>query len=157
MSLSSGKTPVKRAFGIGQVTPAGWQATRGAHPGLTGTVAAVSSSVGPARWRCAEFAQSLGASAEVVEAVMLSVSEAVTNVVLYAYPNGRTGVAHIDAALRSGRLLIVVADDGIGIAPLPESIGLGRGLAIVNTLASELNVVSKPGQGTRVEMIFELG
>ena len=87
---------------------------------------------------------------------MLAVSEAITNVVMYAYPGRRPGMARVVARLdASGDLKIAVADDGVGLTSAPSQ-GVGHGLTIIEKVADELNVVSAPDSGTKVEMTFRL-
>src|SRR5919205_3332794 len=59
--------------------------------------------------------------------VKLAVTEACTNVVVHAYPDGE-GPMSVSAALRDRRLTVVVSDEGRGIVPRPDSPGLGLGL-----------------------------
>jgi anti-sigma regulatory factor (Ser/Thr protein kinase) len=138
------------------VAPAGWESPSADRPTLRGTLAAVPASAGLARLRCAEFAESIGASIAAIDAIKLSVSEAITNIVLYAYPNGRTGMAHVTAKLERPDLLsIVVEDDGVGMnASRPG--GEGHGLRLIENLAAEMDIVSSGETGTRIEMTFEL-
>lgn len=81
------------------------------------------------------------------EDVVLIASELVTNAV-------RSGATHIEIDLRLSRkrLLLVVDDDGAGWPTLleadDEAIG-GRGLAIVDHLADEWEVIPRP-RGKRV-------
>src|SRR5919205_1296287 len=48
--------------------------------------------------------------------VKLAVTEACTNVVVHAYPEGEGPMA-VSAGLRDGALIVVVADEGRGILP----------------------------------------
>jgi signal transduction histidine kinase len=74
------------------------------------------------------------------------VSEALTNVAKYA----RARAASVSVAEAAGRLVVEVADDGIGGAVAAGGTGL-RGLADrVEALDGRLSVVSPPGAGTTV-------
>jgi PAS domain S-box-containing protein len=74
------------------------------------------------------------------------VSEALANVVKYA---DATSV-HVSVARNNGRVLVDVADDGVGGADPARGSGL-RGLADrLSALDGKLEVESPPGQGTRV-------
>jgi serine/threonine-protein kinase RsbW len=77
--------------------------------------------------------------------VGLVVSEAVTNVVLHAYRDRDPGSVRMQATVAGGLLTVVVADDGIGMAPRSDSPGLGVGLALIRRLAEDMNVESDGG------------
>src|ERR1700734_4376859 len=68
-------------------------------------------SVGWARKAVAGLAAAAGMHGERLEDVRLAVSEAVTNSVAYAY-EGDPGAVHVIAAVVSGELWVVIADDG---------------------------------------------
>jgi anti-sigma regulatory factor (Ser/Thr protein kinase) len=87
--------------------------------------------------------------------VKLAVTEACTNVVVHAYPNGEGPMA-IAAGLENGQLTVVVSDEGRGILPRPDSPGLGLGLPLIATLASSLELGTNDADETEVRMIFEL-
>jgi hypothetical protein len=53
--------------------------------------------------------------------VGIVVSEAVTNVVLHAYRDSESGRVRVSAFLQDTVLTLVVADDGVGISPNPDS------------------------------------
>jgi signal transduction histidine kinase len=75
------------------------------------------------------------------------VSEGLTNVAKYA----RASAARVEVARENGRLLVQVADDGVGGADPRGGSGL-RGLADrVEALGGRLRVSSPPGAGTRVQ------
>ena len=52
-----------------------------------------------------------------VLAINLALEEAVTNVVLYAYPEGTDGLVDIEAILQAGALTFVVSDSGSPFDP----------------------------------------
>ena len=89
--------------------------------------------------------------------IKLAVTEACTNVVVHAYPDHEGPMivqADVDSAAH--RLTVVVADEGRGIVPRPDSPGLGLGLPLIATLAESLELDS-PGNGrTEVRMTFSL-
>ena len=72
--------------------------------------------------------------------VGIVVSEAVTNVVLHAYRDGESGRVRVSASLQDSVLTLVVADDGVGISPNPDSPGLGVGLALIGSLAEHMEI-----------------
>jgi signal transduction histidine kinase len=80
-------------------------------------------------------------------------SEALTNVAKYA----QARVAHVLVTHAAGRLVVEVADDGIGGADVAGGSGL-RGLADrVDALDGRLLVVSPPGEGTSVRAELPCG
>ncbi|WP_187369013.1 ATP-binding protein [Baekduia soli] len=87
--------------------------------------------------------------------VKLAVTEACTNVVVHAYPDGEGSMA-VSAGLRDGALTVIVADEGRGILPRPDSPGLGLGLPLIATLASSLELGTNDREETEVRMTFEL-
>jgi anti-sigma regulatory factor (Ser/Thr protein kinase) len=87
--------------------------------------------------------------------VKLAVTEACTNVVVHAYPDGE-GTMAVSAGLAGDALTVVVADEGRGILPRPDSPGLGLGLPLIATLASSLELGTNDRDETEVRMTFEL-
>jgi anti-sigma regulatory factor (Ser/Thr protein kinase) len=88
--------------------------------------------------------------------IKLAVTEACTNVVVHAYPDGE-GPMGLRAAIDLRRLSIVVSDRGRGIVPRPDSPGLGLGLPLIATLAESLELGTGHGGETEVRMTFDLG
>ncbi|WP_205697444.1 ATP-binding protein [Conexibacter sp. SYSU D00693] len=86
--------------------------------------------------------------------IKLAVTEACTNVVVHAYPEG-DGPMIVSGALADRRLTLVVADEGQGMVPRPDSPGLGLGLPLIATLAASLELGSA-GAGSEVRMTFDL-
>jgi serine/threonine-protein kinase RsbW len=87
-------------------------------------------------------------------AVGLAVTEAVTNVVLHAYPGSGGSVAvTADASLQE--LVVVVADEGVGARSftLRAGSGLGVGLALIRALCSSVRV-DPASTGTTITMHF---
>jgi serine/threonine-protein kinase RsbW len=87
--------------------------------------------------------------------VKLAVTEACTNVVVHAYPDG-DGPMSVTAQLEDGALTVIVGDEGRGILPRPDSPGLGLGLPLIATLASSLELGTNGLDQTEVRMVFEL-
>jgi serine/threonine-protein kinase RsbW len=87
--------------------------------------------------------------------VKLAVTEACTNVVVHAYGD-QEGPMAVSAQLRDGRLTVVVADEGRGILPRPDSPGLGLGLPLIATLAESLELGTGRDDSTEVRMTFVL-
>jgi anti-sigma regulatory factor (Ser/Thr protein kinase) len=114
---------------------------------------AVASSIPAARQCVCEFAVTVGAEPEQVEAIRLAVSEALTNVVQFAYP-WRTGQIHITARLAGEELWILIADTGCGIHAGRESDGLGLGLALISHVTDGFSVVERSSGGTELRLCF---
>ena len=97
------------------------------------TLPAVPHSVRRLRVCATAFAEAAGAPPELQEAVALAVSETVTNAIVHAYAGApEPGAVRVRCArVAEGRLVVEVADDGVGIARRNDSPGLGRGLSMV--------------------------
>ncbi|MDQ6746101.1 MAG: ATP-binding protein [Actinomycetota bacterium] len=122
---------------------------------LTRCYSAVPDSVPLARHELVQFALHAGATEDQAEAVRLSTSEALTNVVMHAY--GEVGGRiHVSANLARGELWILIGDDGDGLRPHTDSPGLGVGLALVAQSSDGLTIVNRAGSGTEVRMRFNL-
>jgi serine/threonine-protein kinase RsbW len=112
-------------------------------------------------WRARDALRGALASLAVdIAAVDLAVTEAVTNVVVHAYRDRRPadGPGPIRIALRieDDAAWVVVADDGVGMAPRADSPGLGMGLSLIASVCDELEIEQRH-DGTRVHMRFGLG
>jgi serine/threonine-protein kinase RsbW len=89
----------------------------------------------------------------------LALTEACSNAVRHAYPQGG-GVVEILYDLRPDRLVIEVADDGAGFEPAAErengddlSEG-GLGIAIIRAIADDLEIESQGnGRGSRLRFV----
>jgi anti-sigma regulatory factor (Ser/Thr protein kinase) len=115
------------------------------------------SAVGWARKAVAELAAAAGMRGERLEDVRLAVSEAVTNSVAYAYEDA-PGDVHVIAAVVSGELWVVIADDGMGMRRRPNEIrGLGLGLGLMARLSDALTILTRSSGGVEVQMRFQLG
>lgn len=116
--------------------------------------AAVPASVPTLRHRAREFAASHGGNERLVADVALAVSEAVTNVVKYAYEAGVNGNIELTGSAEQGRLEIWVRDRGTGFGRGSVD-GLGLGLSIIARLCEDMQIVQE-GTGTEVRMRFAL-
>jgi anti-sigma regulatory factor (Ser/Thr protein kinase) len=105
-----------------------------------------------ARRAVADLAETLGANRQAVE---LAVGEAFVNAVLHAYRGRPPGTVSVRAQAERDELDVVVADDGIGMSPNPDSQGLGFGLALMARYADRLEIAAAPGGGTEVRMRFQ--
>jgi serine/threonine-protein kinase RsbW len=116
---------------------------------------AVPSSVPAARHAARDFALAQGAGPSLVELVNLAVSEAVSNVVKYAYEPEEIGNVQMRAAVVDGFLEIQVTDQGLGFRDHAAG-GLGLGLSLIAEVSSDLEI-SQDGKGTELRMRFLLG
>ena len=105
----------------------------------------------------------LGALGEVLEVdaqtlsdIRLAVTEACTNVVVHAYPEGSEGPLEVLATLEGEELTVVVRDEGAGITPRPDSPGLGLGLPLIASLAEKVQLGHDALKRTEVRMTFSL-
>lgn len=122
---------------------------------LTKSYPAIPRSVPLARGDLAELAFSAGAPAEKLEAVRLAASEAVSNAVLHAYPDG-PGAVHVTAAVASTELWILIADDGCGLEARSGRPGLGLGLALIAQVADDFIIGPRATRGVELQMRFDL-
>jgi serine/threonine-protein kinase RsbT len=109
-----------------------------------------------ARQKGRELAVTLGFSASDATLVATAISELARNIVLYA----RTGEIELQIVEQTQRkgIGVVARDGGPGIANIRQAIqdgfstsgGLGLGLPGVRRLMDDFEIVSQPGQGTRV-------
>ena len=85
----------------------------------------------------------------------LAVTEAITNVVRHAYPEG-TGAFHITAAVTGREFWVLVADDGCGYQTASTRPGLGWGLTLIARLSEEYVITERASGGTEVRMRFPI-
>ena len=89
--------------------------------------------------------------------IKLAVTEACTNVVVHAYETDGDGPMLVEASLDGiEELVVVVRDEGRGIAPRTDSPGLGLGLPLIASLAESLELGRDGDQRTEVRMTFRL-
>jgi serine/threonine-protein kinase RsbW len=100
--------------------------------------------------------EAYGVSEQMLSDLRLAVTEACTNVVVHAYPDGREGPLEVRATIEGDRLTVVVQDEGEGIAPRPDSPGLGLGLPLIASLADTVQLGRDDSGRTEVRMGFSL-
>jgi len=88
--------------------------------------------------------------------IILAVGEACANVVMHAYEGCPVGPVGVSGTFAGSVLCVVVADQGNGMAPRPDSPGLGLGLPLIASLSSSLELRPSAEGGTEVWMCFEL-
>jgi anti-sigma regulatory factor (Ser/Thr protein kinase) len=113
--------------------------------------------VGAMRREVAAFAQRAGMDADGVGSVRLAVSEAATNAVVHAYRGADDGgELTVRAFVGGSELVVIVGDTGLGLAPRPDSPGLGLGLPLMASVTKRFQVVSDGRNGTEIHMAFAL-
>jgi anti-sigma regulatory factor (Ser/Thr protein kinase) len=125
------------------------------HPDLSLTLPARAENVAVVRHANGGLGEALGIGDQTMSDVKLAVTEACTNAVVHAYPDGE-GPLEVAAYLREDRLVLVVRDQGRGIVPRTDSPGLGLGLPLIATLAEALELGTDDEQHTEVRMTFRL-
>jgi serine/threonine-protein kinase RsbW len=110
-----------------------------------------------ARRAIGAFLNDLEVESRALSDILLAVSEIVTNCVVHAYRDMTGGAVAVEAHRRGDTLLLSVADQGRGMAPRPDSPGLGLGLPLVGRIAERVDIVAPADGGTEVTMRFSLG
>ena len=121
-----------------------------------------STNEGFARSAVSCFAAQMDPTMEELGDIRTAVSEAVTNCIVHAYPNGIGLIAMRCRILKDNTLDIVIKDKGIGIQNLEEArrpmfttggtVRSGMGFTIMESFMSSFSVTSIPGKGTTVHM-----
>ena len=115
-----------------------------------------------ARSAVACFASQLDPTLEELGDIRTAVSEAVSNCIIHAYPNGLGIIILRCRILKDNTLDIVIKDRGVGISNLEQakkpiySTGdgerSGMGFVIMESFMTSFSVTSVPGKGTTVHM-----
>jgi anti-sigma regulatory factor (Ser/Thr protein kinase) len=100
--------------------------------------------------------ETLAVNEELLSDVRLAITEACSNVVVHAYADETPGPLEVLATLDDGTLTVVVRDEGPGIAPHPDSPGLGLGLPLIASLAESVQLGRDEQERTEVCMTFLL-
>ncbi len=108
-----------------------------------------------ARRAITEFAVAAGATGDQLEAIRLTTSEALTNVVLHAYP-AWIGHVHLTVKLAGGELWVLIADSGCGVHAGPDSNRLGLGLALISQMTDGFSIVERSSGGTELRLRYVL-
>ena len=127
----------------------------------------ISETEGFARVAVAAFLTQLDPTLEEVSDVKTAVSEAVTNAIIHGYEQ-KKGTVYLECAIKENELEIWVQDLGKGIQniqqamePLyttkPELERSGMGFAFMEAFMDELEVESRPGDGTTIHMRKRIG
>ena len=115
-----------------------------------------------ARSAAAAFATQLDPSMEELGDIRTAVSEAVTNCIVHAYPDGFGIITLRCRILKDNILDIVIKDRGVGISDLEQARRptfttggadrSGMGFTIMESFMTSFEVNSTPGKGTSVHM-----
>ena len=115
-----------------------------------------------ARSAVACFAAQMDPTLEEMGDIRTAVSEAVTNCIVHAYPDGFGTITLRCRILKDNVLDVVIKDKGVGIPDLEQarrpsfttggSDRSGMGFTIMESFMSNLEVTSVPGKGTIVHM-----
>lgn len=115
-----------------------------------------------ARSAVACFASQLDPTLEELGDIRTAVSEAVTNCIVHAYPQGLGMISVRCRILKDSILDIVIKDKGVGIEDLEQARRpmyttggterSGMGFTIMESFMTDFEVSSKPGKGTSIHM-----
>lgn len=120
------------------------------------TLPAEAESVGVARQVVCGVGDHLGLDDGRSADIALAVTEACTNVVMHAYPDGG-GSYEVQFSMRNEHLTVTVLDEGEGISPkIGAKAGLGLGLPLMLTICDEVAFGRGVEGSTEVRMTFRL-
>lgn len=119
-----------------------------------------------ARGAVSAFLMQLDPTVAQLADIKTAVSEAVTNCIVHAYPDG-TGMIYINArVLDENKFVVSVRDRGCGIPDIKQAMEpmfttggeerAGLGFAVMQSFMDKIRVSSKPGKGTTVTMTKQL-
>jgi anti-sigma regulatory factor (Ser/Thr protein kinase) len=99
------------------------------------------------------LAEAIGLEDPVVADMRLAVTEACTNVVRHAYAHG-DGTIDVIVRPRGETVEVVVADEGRGLGPSPDTSGPGLGMPLIAALAESVEIQRDRTRGSRLAMRF---
>lgn len=115
-----------------------------------------------ARSAVACFAAQMDPTLEELGDIRTAVSEAVTNCIVHAYPEGLGIITLRCRILKDNTLDVVIKDKGVGIPDVEQarrpayttggSERSGMGFTIMESFMTDLEISSAPGKGTSVHM-----
>lgn len=122
---------------------------------------------GFARVSVAAFLTQLNPTLEEVADVKTALSEAVTNAIIHGY-EGKVKKIQITCRISGQTIEVEVADQGRGIEDVPKAMEplfttredcerAGMGFSFMEAFMDTLEVISAPGEGTRVKMTKKIG
>ena len=108
------------------------------------------------------FAAQMDPNLEELGDIRTAVSEAVTNCIVHAYPDGLGMITIRCRILKDNILDIMIKDRGVGIPDLEQAMRplfttggsdrSGMGFTIMENFMTDFNVQSEPGKGTIIHM-----
>ena len=131
------------------------------------TFASRSVNEGFARAALAAFLVQLDPTVPQLADLKTAVSEAVTNCIVHAYPDGIGPITLTAGLYENGLVRITVSDRGIGMEDVPKAMEpmyttgdpaerAGLGFAVMQSFMDKVRVSSTPGRGTRVTLTKRL-
>jgi anti-sigma regulatory factor (Ser/Thr protein kinase) len=117
------------------------------------TETAVPANVRWIRQRVADAATDAGVSSTVADEVALCVDEAVANVARHAYDHC-CGSVSVRVEADEDAVTVLVRDEGNGFDASERRASDGFGLRIIEALARDLSISSRPRRGTELRMRF---
>jgi stage II sporulation protein AB (anti-sigma F factor) len=120
-----------------------------------------------ARVTVAAFVSQLDPTMEELTDIKTVVSEAVTNAIIHGYDSSPDHEIVITSRIEGDRFYLTVEDNGKGIEDLelarqplytskPELERSGMGFTIMENFMDQIDVVSAPGQGTKIVMAKQI-
>lgn len=88
---------------------------------------------------CAAKMEPIELDVDLAIPIGLIVNELISNSLKYAFPNGKSGNIFITLSEKSGKLLLEVSDDGVGISPGAPAQGTGFGSELIGLLTRQLD------------------
>jgi len=127
----------------------------------------LSQNEGLARSCAAAFAAQLNPTIEELSDIRTAVSEAVTNAIIHGYEQ-QGGTIIMECILEGNCFQTVITDAGVGIADIekarqpffttrPELERSGMGFTVMEAFMDEVQIISAPGQGTKIAMAKRIG
>lgn len=111
------------------------------------------------RQSAVQFARANGVRDRLLEDLRLAVSEAVTNAVVHGFRcREQPGTVTLVIDVKPDEVAeVIVRDDGIGMSRRSDSPGLGLGLALIQSVADQVEHRSpREGEGFELWMCFRL-
>jgi stage II sporulation protein AB (anti-sigma F factor) len=120
-----------------------------------------------ARVVAAAFVSQIDPTLEELSDVKTAVSEAVTNAIIHGYENRLDNIKMI-CKLFTNSVIITIIDEGKGIEDIelarqplytskPELERSGMGFTVMESFMDKIEIISKPGEGTKVIMYKTFG
>ncbi|MDX8046070.1 anti-sigma F factor [Gracilibacillus sp. S3-1-1] len=131
------------------------------------TFKSVSENEAFARVAVAAFVAQIDPNMDELTEIKTVVSEAVTNAIIHGYEEDSNQDVYISCTLTDNSLSVLIEDKGMGIdnidlakEPLytskPELERSGMGFTIMENFMDKVEIISYPGEGTKVKMTKDL-